>query len=88
MNDDLKGSVFCKKVHVASGDSKIGKREKLSNCNVSITAFWCGRGDGHGTVERLFRDELQMLPNLNPIENDLTIEQWADKMEEYGELYL
>lgn len=75
MNDDLKCSLFCKKVHVASGDLKLAKWEKLSNCNESITAFWCGRGDGHGTVERLFRDELQMLPNLNP-------------MEEYGELYL
>lgn len=39
MKDDLKGSRFCKKIHVASGDSKIGKREKLSNCNESITAF-------------------------------------------------
>lgn len=29
-----------------------------------------------------------MLSNLNPIENALTIEQWADKVEEYGELYL
>lgn len=86
MNDDLKGSFFRKKVHVASGD--IGKGEKLSNCNESINAFWCGRGDGHGTVERLFRDELQMLPYFNPIEYDLTIGQWADKMEEYGELYL
>ena len=39
MNDDLKGSLFCEKVHVASGDSKIGKWEKLSNCNESIIAF-------------------------------------------------
>lgn len=48
MNDDLKGSLFCEKVHVASGDSKIGKWEKLSNCNKSIIAFWCGGSDGHG----------------------------------------
>jgi hypothetical protein len=40
------------------------------------------------SVAGLFRDESQMLPNFNSIKDDLTIEQWLDKMDEYEELYL
>ncbi|XP_076299604.1 uncharacterized protein LOC143218356 [Lasioglossum baleicum] len=36
---------------------------------------------------RHFRDTTSVLPAFDPVTNELTIEEWIEKMEEYGDLY-
>lgn len=44
--------------------------------------------DELGLESRHYRDVSRVLPKFNLVRDDITIDQWIDKIEEYGEFYL
>ena len=43
--------------------------------------------EGRDGEERHFRGVASVLPEFDPVSNDLTVEDWIEKIEEYGDLY-
>lgn len=46
-----------------------------------------GEGRVAGGETRHFHDVMKILPEFDPVKNELSIKQWIDKIEEFGDLY-